>query len=201
VTALSISVRFRRFSRHGASLRRTYARRNTGISRSSPAVLFQLYGDAPPQFRKDGKQIEVALTVSPIGSARITLEAEDTKTAEPRIIAMIDGLPELFEGLRRANPDAEYVFLRKVNGIKTIIKAWRNACVRAGIRVKINGVEVVSHFEKDGTYRGFLFHDLRRSAVRNFIRAGVPRSIAMKISGHKTEEVFERYNITSEDDL
>jgi integrase len=100
-----------------------------------------------------------------VGERKITLEAEDTKNAEPRIIPMIDGLPELFEGLRRENPDAEYVFLRKGERIKTIIKAWRNACVRAGIRVKINGVEVVSHFEKDGTYRGFLFHDLRRSAV------------------------------------
>jgi integrase len=136
-----------------------------------------------------------------VADGKITLEAEDTKTEEPRIIPMIDGLPELFNGLREKNPDAEYVFLRKGERIKTIIKAWRNACVRAGIRVKINGVETTSHFEKDGTYRGFLFHDLRRSAVRNFIRAGVPRSVAMKISGHKTEEVFERYNITSEEDL
>ena len=136
-----------------------------------------------------------------VGEGKITLEAEDTKNEERRIIPLIDGLPELFEDLRGKNPDAEYVFLRKGERIKTIIKAWRNACVRAGIRVKINGVEVASHFEDDGTYRGFLFHDLRRSAVRNFIRAGVPRSVAMKISGHKTEEVFERYNITSEDDL
>ena len=136
-----------------------------------------------------------------ISEHKIELEAEDTKNSEPRVIPMIDGLPEVFEELRRKNPDAEYVFLRKGERIKTIIKAWRNACVRAGIRVKINGMQVTSHFEDDGTYRGFLFHDLRRSAVRNFIRAGVPRSVAMKISGHKTEEVFERYNITSEDDL
>ena len=109
---------------------------------------------------------------------------------------MIDGLPELFEDLRRKNPDAEYVFLGlRGQPIQSFIKAWRNACVRAGIRVKINGVEVTSHFEGE-KYQGFLFHDLRRSAVRNFIRAGVPRSIAMKISGHKTEAVFERYNIT-----
>src|SRR5882762_7679741 len=61
-------------------------------------------------------------------------------------------------------------------------KAWRSACRAAG-------------------YTGTLLHDLRRSGVRAMVRAGVPESVAQRISGHATSAVFRRYDITSDQDL
>lgn len=44
-------------------------------------------------------------------------------------------------------------------------------------------------------------HDFRRTTIRNLERGGVPRSVAMKLTGHKTESVYRRYAIADDRDL
>jgi len=66
--------------------------------------------------------------------------------------------------------------------IKNFRRSWQNACTIAGVAE-------------------LKFHDLRRTAVRNMRRAGVPQVVRMRITGHRTDSMERCYNIVDVDDL
>ncbi|MFL6446346.1 MAG: tyrosine-type recombinase/integrase [Bryobacteraceae bacterium] len=76
------------------------------------------------------------------------------------------------------SPQCVWLFSRNGKPVKDFKADWKDACEKAGVP-------------------DLLFHDLRRTAVRNMIRAGVPEEIAVLISGHKTASMLWRYNMTA----
>jgi integrase len=123
----------------------------------------------------------------------IRLNAGETKNDGARVITIND---EVLEMLKPLPKNTERVFMNEKKPIGQFRKSWRKACVKAGL----GKYELMPDGETE-VYSGLQFHDLRRSGVRNLVRAGVPERVAMQISGHKNRAVFERYNIVSEADV
>lgn len=125
----------------------------------------------------------------------LRLEPGTTKNREGRIVyltpdlkALLAGQLERVEALQRQLGRIVPYLFPHLNGRyrggarRGFRKAWAGAVRAAGVP-------------------GRILHDLRRTAVRNLERAGVPRSVAMKLTGHKTEAVYRRYAIVSDADL
>jgi integrase len=120
----------------------------------------------------------------------VRLEPGLSKGGEGREVYLTGDLVAIFRAQREYTTRLErnqeriipWVFHRKGKLVRSFDKAWRVARVQIGMPA-------------------LLFHDLRRTAVRNMVRAGIPERVAMQISGHKTRSIFDRYHIVSEGDL
>jgi integrase len=117
------------------------------------------------------------------GAGVITLV--ETKNGEGRTIPIRGPLVAVVERAWKARAVdgriSEWVFHDDCRRVGWFWRRWHAARMAAGYPEK-------------------LFHDLRRTAIRDMVRAGVPEKVAMSLSGHKTRTVFDRYNIANECD-
>jgi integrase len=127
------------------------------------------------------------ITWPQVEANRIVLYPGTTKNGDGRALPIygeMAGWIEMAKESRKQFPTCPYLCQHDGQplGESCVRKAWKTSCKAVGLAA-------------------LRFHDLRRSAVPNMDRAGVPRTVAMKVSGHRTESMFNRYNIVSERDV
>jgi integrase len=108
----------------------------------------------------------------------ISIEADQTKNGEGRQAVMTQEVYDVLVHAVAGKGPNDFLISR-ANASEPVLDfrgAWDTLCNAAGMP-------------------WLLFHDLRRSAIRNMMRHGISQSVAMVLSGHKTVSVFQRYNI------
>src|SRR5262249_11929755 len=146
-------------------------------------------------------------------STRVMLRRERSKNGEPRVLPLVGELGEI---IARRREDRAYttqtgetalalrVFHRHGTPIRAFRGAWEAACIAAGFarpKLDTSGHPVLDRKGRPVMTPTLIFHDLRRSAVRNLVAAGVDQAVAMRVTGHQTISVFQRYRIVSDDDV
>ena len=149
-----------------------------------PLVTFLYYDGV-----RVGEALQIEWTQVNLKTRLIRLEDEQTKGDEARILPLPSVLVDMLKDIPSKTG-------RVFDGTN-LRKSWMTACAAAGLGRKIE----VEGKPYDPQYEGLTLHDLRRSAVRNLVNAGVPERVAMKITGHKTRSVFDRYHIVSSNDV
>jgi integrase len=145
----------------------------------------------------------------------IRLDPGTTKNDQGREVSMTRTVRELLTECVTGKHSEDHVFTRDDG--KPVLDfrgTWVGVCCAAGVGDLLcsncdEAVDADKHCKlcgRDWTrdelkYKGLIFHDLRRTAVRNMVRAGVSERVAMSISGHKTRSVFDRYHIVAPSDL
>jgi len=135
---------------------------------------------------RKGELLKIGKAQVDLKAAQIRLNPGETKNDEGRVLPIYGDMGPWLEmqlaSLEANFPTCRWLFHENGRQIQSFRKAWASACTRAKVP-------------------GQLFHDLRRSAIRNMERAGIPRKVAMQISGHRTEAVYQRYAIVSARDV
>lgn len=111
----------------------------------------------------------------------MTLRLGPSKHSESRVFPIVDTRLEALLRKRQEMAQGTQVFHRNGKPVGDCKRCWNTANRRVGM-------------DK-------LFHDLRRSAVRNFIAAGLPERLVMALTGHKTNHMLHRYHVVVEQDL
>ncbi len=135
-----------------------------------------------------------------MSDGKLFLKAQDTKTETPRVLYLTGDLSRVLEAWKRCCEEkwsfCPWISHRGGIQLRSLKHSWRQACVRVGL-----GKMVEDKAKGRKVWQGRIPHDLRRTAVRNMVRAGIPEKVSMAISGHTTRSVFDRYNIVNEADL
>jgi integrase len=124
----------------------------------------------------------------------IRLSIKNDKTKRPRTLALVGELADIINRRHAKRlPSCPYVFHRNGVPIKSFRRAWIGAATAVGLGTLTRDEQTGSE-----SYSGITVHDMRRSAIRNLIKAGVSESVGMSISGHRTSSTYKRYGIIDE---